>query len=239
MPRYRWLEEDQRNRRRGIADVIEVLLRHGAFDHPLAVQIRVGALRLPSEEVVGLVGVFVENPVEEATSIVTLPSSKQFRAKRHGSQEIESFDTFRLDGATFDGSGAVELADGARLCAVEVTPALPRSAMHRNRMPLEELAVDLLFDTFGEHRYNRSPQEYEHLASLIPPLKQAHHHVNERLKALHREGKQRYSPICYFKAGDVVPRYMPFPTTISAETIRKGLIALGFRAPRWQKQPSN
>ncbi|WP_271570206.1 hypothetical protein [Bradyrhizobium sp. CCBAU 11386] len=56
--------------------------------------------------------------------------------------------------------------------------------MHRNRMPLEELAVDFLFETFGEHRYNRSPQQYEYLASLVPPLKQAYHRVNERLKGL-------------------------------------------------------
>ena len=31
------------------------------------------------------------------------------------------------------------------------------------RKPLEELAVDLLFETYGEHRYNRSPEAYERL----------------------------------------------------------------------------
>lgn len=124
MPRYKCLQEDQRNKRRGVADVIEVLLRHGAFDHVLSAQIRVGRLRLPSEDIVGLVGVFAESAAEKTTFIVTLPSSKQFRAKRQGSPEIETFDIFRLHEATVDGNGAVELANGARLRAVEVKPAL-------------------------------------------------------------------------------------------------------------------
>ena len=44
--------------------------------------------------------------------------------------------------------------------------------MHRTRKPLEELAVDLLLDSLDEHRYNRSPQQYQRLSTLIPPLKQ-------------------------------------------------------------------
>ena len=59
--------------------------------------------------------------------------------------------------------------------------------MHQTRKPLEELAIDLLFESFGEHRYNRTPQEYEHLCSLIPPLKQAHHPQDRH----HREREDR------------------------------------------------
>ncbi|TYO63875.1 hypothetical protein FXV83_24980 [Bradyrhizobium hipponense] len=236
MPRYKWLLEDQRSRRRTVADVIDVLHSQGVFDGARTAEIRVGALQVRSEEIVGLVAVFAESTTAETIFVVKLPSSKQFRAKRQGSQDAETFDIFRFHEAIIDGSGAVELADGTRLRAVELAPALPWSAsMHRNRMSLEELAVDLLFETLGEHRYNRSPEEYERLASLIPHLKEAHYRVNERLEQLQKKGQQPYSEICYFKAGDVVPRYVPFPTKISAETLRKGLIALGFRAPKWQK----
>jgi hypothetical protein len=35
--------------------------------------------------------------------------------------------------------------------------------MPPNRKPLEEWAVDLLLETYEEHRYNRSAKEYERL----------------------------------------------------------------------------
>lgn len=237
MPRHQWLHEDQRNKRRTIAGAIDVLHSQGIFESARTVEIRVAALQVRSEEIVGLGAVLAESAAAETIFVVTLPSSKQFRAKRQGGYDTETFDIFRLHEAIIDGSGAVELADGTRLRAVELVPALPWSAsMYRNRMSLQELAVDLLFETFGEHRYNRSPQEYERLASLIPHLKEAHDRVNKRLEQLQKTGQQPYSEICYFKAGDIVPRYVPFPTKISAETLRKGLIAIGFRTPKWQKQ---
>jgi hypothetical protein len=106
---------------------------------------------------------------------------------------------------------------------------------YRPRRSLEELAIDLLFETFDEHRYNRTPEEYEYLCSLVPPLKEAHYRVNQRLKQIHDSGKPPYE-ICYFKDGDLAPVYFPFPTSISAETIRNGLVAHGFRIPKWRKQ---
>jgi len=104
------------------------------------------------------------------------------------------------------------------------------------RKPLEELAVDLLFETYGEHRYNRSPEAYERLCALIPPLKQAHHRVNQRLKELHDSGAFRERLICDYRGGDLVPLYRPYPTSISIQTIRNGLKANGFRAPRWSRR---
>ncbi|UPJ74512.1 hypothetical protein [Bradyrhizobium sp. 187] len=232
MPSYEWLQPGERNKRRSIADATDLLPSDGARKG----EIRVVGLQLRSREVVGQVAVFAKNAVAGSISIVTLPTCKKCRGRREGSQEVEEFDIFRLDGAIVDGSGTVELVDGTRLRAVELVPALPWSAsMHRNRMSLQELAVDLLFDTLGEDRYNRSPQEYERLASLIPHIKEAHHRVNERLEQLQKTGQQPYSAICYFKAGDVAPRYVPFPTKISAETLRKGLIAIGLRTPKWLK----
>ncbi|RXH41899.1 hypothetical protein XH94_04370 [Bradyrhizobium zhanjiangense] len=101
-------------------------------------------------------------------------------------------------------------------------------------MPLEELALDLLFEAFGEHRYNRTPEEYQHLASLIPPLKQASYLVNQGLKKLNEQGEQR--SFCRFKPGDLKPRYEPFPKKISIETLRKALINAGFRDAKWRKK---
>jgi hypothetical protein len=108
--------------------------------------------------------------------------------------------------------------------------------MYRTRKPLEELALDLLFEALGESRYNRSPEDYERLCALIPPLKQAHFLVNQELRKHHDKGTFRDTAICDFKAGDRVVTYRAYPKTISIETIRNGLIALGFRDPKWQKR---
>ena len=107
--------------------------------------------------------------------------------------------------------------------------------MYRPARPLEELAVSLLLHALGESRYNRSPQQYAYLCSLIPPLKQAHYLVNKRLEELNEADTPPYE-ICYFKAGDLKPRYTPFPTSISIETIRNGLVAMGFRDPKQRKR---
>ncbi|WP_128957109.1 hypothetical protein [Bradyrhizobium zhanjiangense] len=124
MPRYEWLQPDERKNRRSIADTIDVLHAHAVFDGVRTVKIRIGGLRLPSQDVVGLVAVFAENAAAETTFIITLPSARQFRAQCHGRQKLEKFDIFRLDGATVDGNCNVELVDGTRLRAVEVIPAL-------------------------------------------------------------------------------------------------------------------
>lgn len=121
MPRYRSLHEDQRDKPRTIADVIDVLLLNGAFDGAQVGKIRVGGLRLPSQQIVGLVGAFVESAADET---IALHTSQFFRAQRQISAGFEIFDIFKLDGATFDGSGAVQLSDGTRLRAVELTPSL-------------------------------------------------------------------------------------------------------------------
>jgi hypothetical protein len=79
--------------------------------------------------------------------------------------------------------------------------------MYRPAKPLEELALDLLFESHGESRYNRTAAEYEYLTSLVMKLKDAHYRVNKRLK---EESKQpRWSAICYFKRGDLTSRYAP------------------------------
>jgi hypothetical protein len=107
--------------------------------------------------------------------------------------------------------------------------------MYRPAKPLEELALDLIFESYGESRYNRTAPEYEHLASLLGPLKELHFRVNERLKEYKASEQPRWDGICYLKAGDLKPRYAPFPESISVQTIRTALLASGFREPKWSK----
>ena len=111
--------------------------------------------------------------------------------------------------------------------------------MYRTRKPVEELALDLLFDSLGEHRYNRTPEQYRHLCKLIPPLKEAHYLVNQRLKELHEMRAFQSREICDFKVGDRVVLSRPYPKTISIETLRNALTIHGFRDPRWRKRKAS
>jgi len=107
--------------------------------------------------------------------------------------------------------------------------------MYRPRRPREELAVDLLLAALGEHRFNRSAQEYSNICGRIPVLKQAHFLVNEQLNKLNQAGMQPYE-ICYFQPGDLAPIYKPFPTSISIQTLRNGLVSTGFRDPKKRRR---
>lgn len=122
MPHCEWLQPNERDNRCSIADAMDLLHQHAAFQGVHTVKIRIGGLRLPSQDIVGLVAVCAENAAGETAFMVTLPTSKKFRARRHGRENLEEFDIFQLDGATVHGN--VELVDGTRLRAVEVFPAL-------------------------------------------------------------------------------------------------------------------
>jgi hypothetical protein len=124
MPRYEWLQDDERNNRRSIADAIDILHSKAGFDDAQTGTIRVGGLRLPSNEIVGLISVLFESPANDTIFIVALRTAKQFRAKRQGGEELEGFPIVQLDGASFDHSGMVQLPDGMRLRAVDLIPAL-------------------------------------------------------------------------------------------------------------------
>ena len=108
--------------------------------------------------------------------------------------------------------------------------------MYRSLKPLEELALDLLFESYGEHRYGRSAEEYEYLSTFTENLKDVHFRVNKRLAEYKKSGQPRWGGICYFKAGDLKPHYAPFPESISVQTIRNALIFSGFRERKWRKR---
>ena len=98
--------------------------------------------------------------------------------------------------------------------------------------PLEELALDLIFESYGEHRYNRTESEYQRLTLMLGNLKELHFRVNKRLEEYKASGQPRWREICRFKAGDLAPLYTPFPESMSIQTIRNALINSGFRVPK-------
>jgi hypothetical protein len=102
--------------------------------------------------------------------------------------------------------------------------------------PIQNLALDLVFEVMAEERINRRYEEYLAIAARLPPLKVLYFKVNEHLKRLHSEGDRRYE-ICLYKPGDLRVRYRSIPGTISYETLRAALTDSGMRPPRRHCKP--
>src|ERR1700733_13602794 len=123
MSEYKELSEGQWKKRRTLADAIEVLHRDVGFQGDDRAQIRLGRMQLPSGDIVNLTGIFFESSVHQKTFIVWLPTAVKFRAILQDQSVIGQFDIDRLQEATFDDAGNVELSDGTRMHAVEIIPA--------------------------------------------------------------------------------------------------------------------
>lgn len=124
-----------------------------------------------------------------------------------------------------------ERVGGGRTSAPKKTPRV----MARFPTSIENIALDLIFESMGESRSNRTFDDYMRIASELPPLKTLHHSVNQRLTKIAETGAAPYE-ICRFRAGDEIIRSEPFPTSISIETIRTALVVSGMRQPKWKRR---
>lgn len=122
MPQYKMLSEKNRKLRRTIADAIAVLRDNVDFTEHDKAEIVIGSLKLPSTDVVGLVQVRFESVSTDKIYVVSLPTSKWFKARHSNSSLTDRFDIDELAGALVNGIGEVRLAGGATLRAVEVVP---------------------------------------------------------------------------------------------------------------------
>lgn len=118
------LGENERNERRTIADALEVLRTKANFEQDDLALVRLGMLRLLSNEIVGLVLVSFDSTIHQKTFLVSLPTADRFRAKLENLPTPQEFEIARLNGATIDSRGQVQLSDGAQIRGVEVIPSL-------------------------------------------------------------------------------------------------------------------
>ena len=86
----------------------------------------------------------------------------------------------------------------------------------------EGIAIDLILESLGETRFNRTLSEYISIEARLPKIESAFADVNAKLATLAKNGRAPFE-ICYFKKGDVGHFYKPFPTHLSRETIRKAI----------------
>jgi hypothetical protein len=118
------LAENDRGKRRTIADALEVLRTSANFEQGDVANVRIGMLRLPSDQIVGLVLVSFDSTVHRKTFFVSLPTADRFRAKLENMPGSQEFEISRLDGATINGEGHVQLSDGTQIRGVVVIPTL-------------------------------------------------------------------------------------------------------------------
>lgn len=101
--------------------------------------------------------------------------------------------------------------------------------MRRFLIPIQDIAINLVFDVMKETRVNRTTAEYMRISEKLPPLKELHYLINVRLKELHQTGN--LPEILRFKAGYERIVYEPYPSEISYETLRAALTISGMRQP--------
>jgi hypothetical protein len=123
MDSYVRIADETRSQRRTVLDALEVMrLCAGFIDDDIA-DIQVVGLRLPSNEVVGLVQALFASPSKQQIFIVGLPPARQFRAHAISSGAPGTFEINLLDRATADGRGNVTLANGSSVRAAEIIPS--------------------------------------------------------------------------------------------------------------------
>ena len=123
MRRYLRLAEDERPKRRTVADALAVLQSLPAFSDRAKLRLAVHPLRLPSGKIVGLVDLEY-HAGDDLVFVASLATSTKFHAARQAASQREEFDIFRLDKASAEaGNASVTLADGTSLRSVEVIPA--------------------------------------------------------------------------------------------------------------------
>jgi hypothetical protein len=102
---------------------------------------------------------------------------------------------------------------------------------------VENIALNLIFESVNECRFNRSTAEYLNIAQRLPPVRELVTIVNRRLQEIEESGNPPFSAICRFEAGDRSIRYDPYPACVSPTTIRNALNKSGMRVRRRRTKP--
>jgi hypothetical protein len=160
MDTYVRFADETRAQRRTVLDALEVQRLCAGFSDDDVADIQVVGLRLPSNEVVGLVQILVASPSNRQISIVGLPAARQFRARSISSGALVSLEISLLDRATVDGRGNVTLADGSSVRSAQIIPV---------NLPSEPSDLDWKIVTSVISMLKGDQACYRDLAQGLPP----------------------------------------------------------------------
>jgi hypothetical protein len=162
---YLALEEGDRDKRRTIADTLEVVRQKLGVNDIAHGQIKTASFALPSGECTAAVVVLFP----DLGCRVSLPTAARFKARTGTNSQRQDFDIALLDNAAVCPDGSVQLADGTRLCAVEVVP----THMPYKPSPLDERILHHVIVLTESYHCYRSMGEGlpEDLQHLLPDLR--------------------------------------------------------------------
>lgn len=104
---------------------------------------------------------------------------------------------------------------------------------------VENIALNLIFESVNECRFNRRTAEYLNIAQRLPPVRELVTVVNRRLREIEKSGSAPSGAICRFVAGDRSVRYDPYPASVSPTTILNALNKSGMRVKRRRDRPTH
>jgi hypothetical protein len=164
--RYPYLEYDGRKTMRSLADALTKLRELGNLSDRENVEIKTTGIRLPDGRLSGIVSVLGPQQQDGTRMVIFMPSSATFSAKITLGDRLQ-YEIQKLNDATSDAEGNVELANGQFLHQIELRPA----HAHYDFTPTEkEIVVTAIAflqrEGLLEHQCYRSVDE-----KLLPGVK--------------------------------------------------------------------
>jgi hypothetical protein len=165
--RYPYLEYDGRKTMRSLADALTKLRELGNLSDRETVEIKTSGIRLPDGRLSGIVSVLGSQQQQDGTRrVIFMPSSATFSAKTTLGDR-QQYEIQKLNDATSDSEGNVELANGQFLHQIELIPAPAHYDFTLTEKEIVKAAIAFLQqEGLLEHQCYRSVDE-----ELLPDMK--------------------------------------------------------------------
>ena len=158
---YPYIEYDGRKSMRSLADALAKLSEEHNLREGQNVEIKTMGMRLPDGRLSGVVSVLGPQQPDGTRMVIFMPPSARFSARTTMGHR-QTYMISKLNDATSDSDGNVELVDGQFLHAIELIPA----PAHYDLTPTEHMIVHAAIASLKlEH------QCYRALHDLLPGLK--------------------------------------------------------------------
>ena len=163
--RYPYLEYDGRKTMRSLADALTKLRELGNLSDGEDVEIKTTGIRVPDGRLSGIVSVWGPQQQDGTKRVIFMPSSATFSAKTTlGARQ--QYEIQKLNDATSDSEGNVELANGQFLHHIDLIPAPAHYDFSLTEKKIVTAAIVFLQRDLLEHQCYRSPDE-----KLLPEMK--------------------------------------------------------------------
>jgi hypothetical protein len=163
--RYPYFEYDGRKTMRSLADALTKLRELGNLLDGQDVEIKTMGIRLPDGRLSGIVSVLGPHQQDGTRRVIFMPSSATFSART--TWERQQYEIQKLNDATSDSEGNVELANGQFLHQIELIPAPAHYNFSLTEKKIVMAAIVFLQrEGLLEHQCYRSLDE-----ELLPDMK--------------------------------------------------------------------